>query len=88
MAGIATLKCSVLKDGVKKLGLKQPIFLPSPIDPKYHEQIIFEGISVELNGDGSQHSMDATVAYKQAALNCMDYLQRLGYTREQARESP
>lgn len=31
--------------------------------------------------------MDATVAYKQAALNCFDYLNRLGYTREQACES-
>lgn len=42
-AGIVTLKTSILKDGVKKLGLRQPIFLPSPIDPKYHEQIIFQG---------------------------------------------
>lgn len=38
-----TLKTSIIKDGVKKLGLRQPIFLPSPIDPKYHEQIIFQG---------------------------------------------
>lgn len=30
--------------------------------------------------------MDATVAYKQAALNCFDYLNRLGYSREQACE--
>lgn len=28
--------------------------------------------------------MDATVAYKQAALNCIAYLRKLGYTREQA----
>lgn len=28
--------------------------------------------------------MDATVAFKQAALNCMAYLKKLGYTREQA----
>jgi formamidase len=40
----------------------------------------------DVNGDGTQYSMDATVAYKQAALNCMDYIQRLGYTREQARK--
>ncbi|KAL1410349.1 hypothetical protein Q8F55_004357 [Vanrija albida] len=84
MAGIITLKCSVMKDGVKLLGLKQPIFLPSPIDPRYHEQLIFEGISVDVNGDGKQYSMDATVAYKQAALNTMDYLRRLGYSKEQA----
>lgn len=84
MAGIITLKTSIIKGGVEKLGLKQPIFTPSPIDPQYKEQIIFEGISVDVNGDGQQYFMDTTVAYKQAALNCMDYIQRLGYTREQA----
>ncbi|BEJ17686.1 hypothetical protein CspHIS471_0610870 [Cutaneotrichosporon sp. HIS471] len=85
MAGIATLKCSVIKDGVKKLGdLKQPIFLPSPIDPMYAQQIIFEGLSVDVHGDGKQYSMDATVAYKQAARNCMAYLRKLGYSKEQA----
>lgn len=75
---------------------------PSPVDPLYSQQIVFEGISVgasdsmqilkicsltllwvDLHGDGKQHSMDATVAYKQAALNCMAYLKKLGYTREQ-----
>jgi len=28
--------------------------------------------------------MDASVAYKQAALNAIAYLQKIGYTREQA----
>lgn len=28
--------------------------------------------------------MDATVAFKQAVLNCIAYLQKVGYTREQA----
>jgi hypothetical protein len=40
----------------------------------------------DLHGDGAQYSMDATMAYRQAALNCMDYIRRLGYSREQARE--
>ncbi|KAM0754189.1 Acetamidase/Formamidase [Meredithblackwellia eburnea MCA 4105] len=84
MAGIITLKCSVIKDGVKKFALKQPIFLPSPVDPLYSQQLVFEGISVDVHGDGKQYSMDATVAYKQAALNTMAYLKKLGYTREQA----
>ncbi|KAK4701788.1 formamidase, partial [Phenoliferia sp. Uapishka_3] len=83
MAGIISFKCSVIKDGIKKFALKQPIFLPSPIDPMYAQQIVFEGISVDVHGDGKQYSMDATVAYKQAALNCMAYLKKLGYTREQ-----
>lgn len=64
MAGIITLRCSVIKNGIDKFALKQPIFLPSPIDPLYTDQVIFEGISVEVNGNGKQHNMDATVAYK------------------------
>ncbi|KAI0706422.1 Acetamidase/Formamidase [Earliella scabrosa] len=84
MAGIITFSCSIIKNGVEKFALKQPIFLPSPVDPLYSAKIIFEGISVDYHGDGTQYSMDATVAYKQAALNAIAYLMKLGYTRQQA----
>ncbi|EPS93535.1 hypothetical protein FOMPIDRAFT_1063503 [Fomitopsis schrenkii] len=84
MAGIITLQTSIIKGGVEKFALKQPIFLPSPVDPLYSAKLVFEGISVDLHGDGKQYDMDATVAYKQAALNCIAYLLKLGYTREQA----
>ncbi|KAF8644738.1 hypothetical protein AX16_008303, partial [Volvariella volvacea WC 439] len=102
MAGIITFKASIIKGGVEKFALKQPIFVPSPIDPVYSSKIIFEGLSVDIHGDGKQYNMDAlvvlcchnhdethdwpdsSVAYKQAALNAIAYLQKLGYTREQA----
>jgi len=84
MAGIITFSTSIIKGGVEKFALKQPIFLPSPIDPLYSAKLIFEGISVDYHGDGKQYNMDATVAYKQAALNAIAYLQKIGYTREQA----
>jgi len=84
MAGIITFKTSIIKNGIEKFALKQPIFLPSPIDPLYSAQLVFEGISVDYHGDGKQYSMDATVAYKQAALNAIAYLMKIGYTREQA----
>ncbi|KAI0091273.1 Acetamidase Formamidase [Irpex rosettiformis] len=84
MAGIVTLRTSIIKGGIEKFGLKNPIFLPSPVDPMYSAKLIFEGISVDLHGDGKQYNMDATVAYKQAALNAIDYLMKIGYTREQA----
>ncbi|KAI0290262.1 Acetamidase Formamidase [Multifurca ochricompacta] len=84
MAGIITFKTSIIKNGVEKFALKQPIFLPSPIDPVYSSKLVFEGISVDYHGDGKQYNMDATVAYKQAALNAIAYLQKLGFTREQA----
>lgn len=71
MAGIITLKCSVIKNGIEKFALKQPIFLPSPVDPLYASQVIFEGISVEINGDGKQHNMDTTVAFKVSTFNLL-----------------
>ncbi|KAJ7052026.1 Acetamidase Formamidase [Mycena amicta] len=85
MAGIITFKCSIIKDGIEKFALKQPIFLPSPIDPLYSQKVIFEGISVDYHGDGKQYNMDATVAYKQAALNAIAYLMKVSDpAREQA----
>lgn len=84
MAGAITMKCSVIKDGIKKFAMKQPIYLPSPVDPLYASQVVFQGISVDNHGDGKQYSMDTTLAYKEAARNTMAYLKLLGYTREQA----
>ncbi|KAJ7730768.1 Acetamidase Formamidase [Mycena metata] len=84
MAGIITFSTSIIKGGIEKFALKQPIFLPSPVDPLYSSKVIFEGISVDYHGDGKQYNMDATVAYKQAALNAIAYLMKIGYTREQA----
>ena len=58
------------------------IFQPSPVEPKYTNYIIFEGISVDEKG--KQYYMDATVAYRQACLNAINYLKKFGYTGEQA----
>ncbi|OJT15102.1 Formamidase [Trametes pubescens] len=83
-AGIITFSCSIIKGGVEKFSMKQPMFLPSPVDPLYSAKLVFEGISVDVHGDGKQYNMDATVAFKQATLNAITYLMKLGYTREQA----
>jgi formamidase len=45
------------------------------------EWLVFEGISVDESG--KQHYLDATVAYKRAVLNCIHYLAKFGYTKEQ-----
>ncbi|KJA25045.1 hypothetical protein HYPSUDRAFT_1072206 [Hypholoma sublateritium FD-334 SS-4] len=83
MAGVITLSTSIIKGGIENFALKQPIFLPSPIDPLYSQKLVFEGLNVDIHGDGKQYNMDATVAYKQAALNAIAYLMKIGYTREQ-----
>lgn len=64
--------------------VKMPIFMPSPVDPVYSNKLVFEGIGVDLHEDGAQGNMDATLAFKTAARNCIAYLMKLGYTREQA----
>lgn len=58
-----------------------PIFEIGPLEPRYSEWLVFEGVSVDEQG--RQHYLDATIAYKRAVLNCIKYLSQFGYTEEQ-----
>ena len=80
MAGVITVKLSVMKNGIKDLDMKSPLFLPGPVEPHYGpgRYLTFEGFSVDEKG--KQHYMDATVAYRQATLRCIEYLRRYGYS--------
>ena len=82
MAGWIHLRVNLIKDGVKKYGVKNPIFKPSALSPSYKEHLIFEGISVDEQGE--QHYLDAHVAYRQACLNAIEYLKKFGYSGAQA----
>jgi len=82
MAGYLDIKVNLIKGGVKKYGIKNPVFKPSVVEPKYSDYMIFEGISVDEHGQ--QHYMDMTVAYRQACLNAIEYMKKFGYTGEQA----
>ncbi|SMC72216.1 formamidase [Rhizobium sp. RU36D] len=82
MAGWLHLKVSLIKGGMAKYGIKNPIFKPSPITPKYDDYLIFEGISVDEGG--KQHYLDVHIAYRQACLNAIEYMTKFGYTRAQA----
>ena len=82
MAGWVHLKVSLIKDGMAKYGIKNPIFKPSPVTPKYDDHLIFEGVSVDEYG--KQHYLDVTVAYRQACLNAIEYLKKFGYSGAQA----
>lgn len=79
MAGIITIKFSVIKDGVAQLGMKSPIFHPGPVEPQFGpgRYLTFEGFSVDENG--KQHFLDTTVAYRQTCLRVIEYLRRYGY---------
>jgi len=81
MAGVLTLRVKVIKNGVSLHAMKNPIFLPGPVEPRYTNYITFEGISVDDNG--KQHFLDASLSYKQAVWNCIKYFKKFGYTEEQ-----
>ncbi|MGY5452268.1 formamidase [Agarivorans sp. MS3-6] len=82
MAGWIHLRVNLIKDGMSKYAIKNPIFKPSPITPRYDDYLIFEGISVDEHG--KQHYLDANVAYRQACLNAIEYLKKFGYSGAQA----
>ncbi|KAL3929729.1 MAG: hypothetical protein SGBAC_012084 [Bacillariaceae sp.] len=88
MSGYLDLKCTVIKGGMEILPQVgpsplniNPVFEIGPLEPRYSEWLVFEGISVDEKG--IQHYLDATIAYKMAVLNCIKYLAKFGYTEEQ-----
>jgi formamidase len=82
MAGWIELHVEVIKGGMEKYAITNPIFKPSPLEPRYTDYLIFEGISVDESG--KQHYLDAHVAYRRACLNAIEYMKKFGYTGEQA----
>jgi formamidase len=82
MPGYIDLHVEVIKDGMNKYGITNPIFMPGPVEPRYSEFLVFEGFSVDEQGN--QHYLDAHVAYRRACLAAIDYLKKFGYTGEQA----
>eukprot|EP00903_Cladosiphon_okamuranus_P022550 g20745.t1 len=82
MAGWLHIRVNLIKGGVAKYGIKNPIFKPSPITPKYDDYLIFEGISVDEAG--TQHYLDVHIAYRMACLNAIEYMKKFGYSGAQA----
>ena len=82
MAGWVHMKVTLIKGGMAKYGIKNPIFKPSVVTPNYNDYLIFEGISVDEAG--KQYYLDVNVAYRQACLNAIEYLKKFGYSGAQA----
>lgn len=83
MSGYIDLHVDIIKGGMDKYGMVNPIFKPGPVEPRYSEYLVFEGISVD-EFEGKQYYMDAHIAYRRACLNAIEYLKKFGYTGEQA----
>ncbi|OZM77012.1 formamidase [Pseudonocardia sp. MH-G8] len=84
MGGFIDMHVDLLKGGMEKYAIKNnPVFMPGRVEPQYSEWLTFIGISVD-HRDNSNLYMDATLAYRNACLNAIDYLKTWGYTGEQA----
>ena len=84
MGGFIDFGVDLIKGGMEKYGVTtNPIFLPGNVEPRYSEFMSFCGVSVEHDSN-SQHYMDATIAYRNACLNAIEYLKKFGYSGEQA----
>ncbi|KAK6455130.1 formamidase [Scheffersomyces xylosifermentans] len=80
MAGVLTIKTSIIPGGMERLALKSPIFIPGDVQNHYgpSRYLTFEGFSV--NEKGEQEFLCATTAYRQACIRAIEYLRRYGYT--------
>ncbi|KAK7561027.1 Acetamidase/Formamidase [Phyllosticta citricarpa] len=82
MPGVITIKFRLIKSSTDPnlLQIKSPIYQPGPVEPAFGpgRYIYFEGFSVDERG--KQHYLDATVAYRQTCLRCIEYLRRYGYS--------
>ncbi|MFF0096102.1 formamidase [Streptomyces canus] len=84
MGGFIDLHVDLIKGGMEKYGVTtNPIFMPGNVAPQYTEFISFVGISVDHASD-TNHYLDATMAYRNACLNAVEYLKTFGYSGEQA----
>ncbi|MBD2082169.1 formamidase [Leptolyngbya sp. FACHB-17] len=83
MSGFIDLHVDIIKGGMDKYGMINPIFKPGPVEPRYSEYLVFEGISVD-EFTGKQYFMDVHIAYRRACLNAIEYLKKFGFTGEQA----
>lgn len=89
MSGFLELKCDIIRGGMREYLTPMgptalhvnPVFEIGPVEPRFSEWLVFEGISVDEAG--RQHYLDASVAYKRAVLNAVDYISRFGYSKEQ-----
>jgi formamidase len=82
MAGFLDLRVSIIKGGMEKYAIRNPLFMPSPLSPNYTKHLIFEGISVDEQG--KQYYLDPHVSYRMACLNAIEYMKKFGFTGEQA----
>ncbi|SFE81415.1 formamidase [Blastococcus tunisiensis] len=84
MGGFIDFHVDLIKGGMETYGVTtNPFFIPGRVEPRYSEFLTFIGVSVD-HRDDTNYYMDATLAYRNACLNAIRYLEKWGFTGEQA----
>ncbi|MDQ2839073.1 MAG: acetamidase/formamidase family protein [Actinomycetota bacterium] len=84
MGGYIDLHVDLIKGGMTTYGVTtNPMFMPGRVEPRYSEFLTFIGISVDHDTD-TNHYLDATLAFRRACLNAVEYLKKFGFSGEQA----
>lgn len=83
MSGIVTLRVNLIRGGVQALSMRAPMYQTSPSEPTYPRRLVFTGLST-LDRGRTQTDCGGISAYRNAALSAVDYLEKLGFSREQA----
>lgn len=81
-SGYIDLHVDIIKDGMSRLSIKNPLIKAGPIEPNYSNYLTFQGISVD--NKNKQYFLDTTLAYRQACLSAINYLKNFNYTEEQS----
>ena len=84
MGGFIDFGCDLIKGGMATYGITtNPVFMPGRVEPRYSEFLSFVGVCVDHESNTNFY-MDATIAYRRACLNAIEYLKKFGYTGAQA----
>ena len=84
MGGFIDFHVDLIKGGMETYGVTtNPILMPGNVEPRYSEFVTFIGIGVDHDTDTQLYN-DATVAYRNACLNAVAYLEKFGYSGPQA----
>ena len=81
MGGFIDFHVDLIKGGMETYGVTtNPILMPGNVEPRYSEFVTFIGIGVDHDTDTQLYN-DATVAYRNACLNAVTYLQEVRLLR-------
>ena len=84
MGGYIDFGVDLIKGGMNKYGVTtNPVLIPGRVEPRYSEFLTFIGVSVDET-TGENYYLDASIAYRRACLNAIEYLRKFGYSGEQA----